>query len=357
MDAVYLHNKYVEPSATTVGCACGGWWTGCATTGSGRTRASGRCAAAGATSSTRSSCPGWLWTAASVGRQALLPGGPGGAWLKVRDENLRGSHGPGWTRAARRSSRPMARTPLDASSLLMRWCFFMAPNDPRMLSTLAAIRRPWLRGPGRGRSGLPYDPQPPRTACRARRGPSIMCSFWLVEALTPAGAPTRRGWKRRGCCSSKCSATPTTSACLASRPGTSGRGPGQLPAGVHSSGLDQRRLQPRRGARGTVRPARPSSRIVWTPHLLTVGGAFHVLTDHPFLSHGAAWQAWAGWTARSWSCCANENLPRRALVSVAKTNVPRRCEPSGAEVVDRGSHPLPATLARALAGCRACTSA
>ena len=51
-------------SATTAGCACGGWWTGCATTGSGRTRASGRCAAAGGTSSTRSSCAGWPWTAA-----------------------------------------------------------------------------------------------------------------------------------------------------------------------------------------------------------------------------------------------------------------------------------------------------
>ena len=51
-------------SATTVGGACGGWWTGCATTGTGRTRASGKCAAVGGTSSIPRSCPGWPWTAA-----------------------------------------------------------------------------------------------------------------------------------------------------------------------------------------------------------------------------------------------------------------------------------------------------
>ena len=41
----------------------GSWSTGCATTGAGRTRGSGRSAAAGGTSSTRSSCAGWRSTA------------------------------------------------------------------------------------------------------------------------------------------------------------------------------------------------------------------------------------------------------------------------------------------------------
>ena len=55
MDAVYLFNKYGTPiSLRRCGRTCGGWSTGSATTGSARTRASGRCAAAGGTSSTRS---------------------------------------------------------------------------------------------------------------------------------------------------------------------------------------------------------------------------------------------------------------------------------------------------------------
>ena len=55
MDAVYLYNKYGRPDRLRrLGAPAASWSTGCATTGSGRTRASGRCAAAGGTSSTRS---------------------------------------------------------------------------------------------------------------------------------------------------------------------------------------------------------------------------------------------------------------------------------------------------------------
>ena len=62
---------------------------------------------------------------------------------------------------------------LDASSLLMPLVFFLAPNDPRMLSTLDAIRRPAAAG-GLAADGLVYryDPPPPRTGCRAGKGPS-----------------------------------------------------------------------------------------------------------------------------------------------------------------------------------------
>ena len=55
MDAVYLYNKYGDAHLLRLlGRTCGGSSTGSATTGGGRTRASGRCAAAGSTSSTRS---------------------------------------------------------------------------------------------------------------------------------------------------------------------------------------------------------------------------------------------------------------------------------------------------------------
>ena len=44
---------------------------------------------------------------------------------------------------------------LDASTLLMPLVFFMAPNDPRMLSTVDAIRQPVAAG-GLAADGLIY---------------------------------------------------------------------------------------------------------------------------------------------------------------------------------------------------------
>ena len=77
---------------------------------------------------------------------------------------------------------------LDASSLLMPLVFFMAPNDPRMLDHLDAIRRPVAAG-GLAADGLVYryDPAAAPDGLAGREGTFNMCSFWLVEALTRAG--------------------------------------------------------------------------------------------------------------------------------------------------------------------------
>ena len=66
--------------------------------------------------------------------------------------------------------------------------FFMAPSDPRMLSTVDAIRRP-LSGGGLGADGLVYryNPAAAPDGLPGREGTFNMCSFWLVEALTRAG--------------------------------------------------------------------------------------------------------------------------------------------------------------------------
>jgi GH15 family glucan-1,4-alpha-glucosidase len=77
---------------------------------------------------------------------------------------------------------------LDASSLLMPLVFFLAPNDPRMLSTMDAIRRPIAAG-GLAADGLVYryDPATAPDGLSGHEGTFNMCSFWLVEALTRAG--------------------------------------------------------------------------------------------------------------------------------------------------------------------------
>jgi GH15 family glucan-1,4-alpha-glucosidase len=66
--------------------------------------------------------------------------------------------------------------------------FFMAPSDPRMLSTIDAIRRPMAAG-GLAADGLisRYDPRAAADRFSDGEGTFNLCSFWLVEALTRAG--------------------------------------------------------------------------------------------------------------------------------------------------------------------------
>lgn len=77
---------------------------------------------------------------------------------------------------------------LDAANLIMPLVFFMAPNDPRMLSTLHAINRSPKEG-GLVSDGLVfrYDSETGEDGLKGREGTFTMCSFWLVEALTRAG--------------------------------------------------------------------------------------------------------------------------------------------------------------------------
>src|SRR5262249_29624077 len=109
-------------------------------------------------------------------------------WLKVRydiDEEVRAK---GWDSPRQVFVQAYGSEALDASSLLMPLVFFMAPNDPRMLSTLDAIRRPVAAG-GLAADGLVYryDPGAAPDGLPGREGTFNMCSFWLVEALTRAG--------------------------------------------------------------------------------------------------------------------------------------------------------------------------
>jgi GH15 family glucan-1,4-alpha-glucosidase len=109
-------------------------------------------------------------------------------WLAARDAVYEEVMAKGWDARRRAFVQAYGSDALDASALLMPLVFFMAPNDPRMLATVDAIRAPPTRG-GLAADGLVYryDWRAAADGLESDEGTFNMCSFWLVEALTRAG--------------------------------------------------------------------------------------------------------------------------------------------------------------------------
>ena len=126
-------------------------------------------------------------------------------WLKTRDEIYEEVMTKGWDARRNAFVQAYGSDALDASSLLMPLVFFMAPSDPRMLSTVDAIRKQVSAG-GLAADGLVYryDPAAVADGLPGREGNFNMCSFWLVEALTRTGRTDQSAWTKLGCFSSKC---------------------------------------------------------------------------------------------------------------------------------------------------------
>jgi GH15 family glucan-1,4-alpha-glucosidase len=114
-------------------------------------------------------------------------------WLQVRDEIYEDVMSQGWNPDRQAFVQSYGSSALDASTLLMPLVFFTAPNDPRMLSTVDAIRRSVASG-GLAADGLVYryDPGTALDQLEGREGTFNICSFWLVEALTRAGYTDER---------------------------------------------------------------------------------------------------------------------------------------------------------------------
>jgi GH15 family glucan-1,4-alpha-glucosidase len=111
-----------------------------------------------------------------------------GKWVQERDRIYEEVMTRGWSQQRRAFTQFYGSQDLDASLLIMPLVFFVAPNDPRMLSTIEAI----LQSPSKGglvSDGLVYryPPQPRIDGLPGEEGTFNMCSFWLVEALTRAG--------------------------------------------------------------------------------------------------------------------------------------------------------------------------
>jgi GH15 family glucan-1,4-alpha-glucosidase len=188
MDAVYLHNKYVAPVGyenwlrltQLVNWLCDNWQR----PDNGIWEVRG-----GVRDFVYSKFMSWVALDRSL-RLADKRSFPADRtrWLKVRDEIYEEVMTRGWNPERNAFVQSYGSDALDASNLLMPLVFFMAPNDPRMLSTVDAIRQSIASG-GLGADGLVYRYNPKVTgdSLVGHEGTFNMCSFWLVEALTRAG--------------------------------------------------------------------------------------------------------------------------------------------------------------------------
>ena len=142
---------------------------------------------------------------------------------------------------------------LDASVLLMPLTKFIAPTDPRWLSTLDAISDELVSDSLVYRYNVEASPD----GLDGDEGTFSICTFWYVEALARAGRldEARLAFEKM--------LTYANHVGLYSEEiGADRRGARQLPAGVHAPGADQRRGEPRPPARRS-RPA-SSRRFRWS---------------------------------------------------------------------------------------------
>src|SRR5262249_30334501 len=109
-------------------------------------------------------------------------------WTRERDKIYEEVLSRGWNDDRKTFTQVYGTSDLDASLLIMPLVFFMAPSDPRMLSTIDAIFASPRHG-GLLTDGLVYRYAPGLGTDRSsgEEGTFNMCSFWLVEDLTRAG--------------------------------------------------------------------------------------------------------------------------------------------------------------------------
>ena len=109
-------------------------------------------------------------------------------WLKVRDEIYQEIMSQGWSEEKQAFVQYYGGSRLDAGNLIMPLVLFTSPNDPRMLKTLDAIRKPLEEGGlMSGRLVYRYNTGDGGEKVKNGEGTFNLCTFWLIEALTRAG--------------------------------------------------------------------------------------------------------------------------------------------------------------------------
>jgi GH15 family glucan-1,4-alpha-glucosidase len=118
-------------------------------------------------------------------RMSLRRGLPGriGDWQAVRDDIYREIHASGWNDDRQAFVQHLDTDVLDASLLMMPLAKFIAPEDPRWVSTLDAMRHELVSDSLVYRYNVEASPD----GLAGREGTFSICTFWYVEALAQAG--------------------------------------------------------------------------------------------------------------------------------------------------------------------------
>ncbi|MFE6619966.1 glycoside hydrolase family 15 protein [Streptomyces sp. NPDC057740] len=104
-------------------------------------------------------------------------------WGECRDTIYRRIMKRGWSEARRAFVQHEDDDVLDAAVLMMPLAKFIAPTDPKWLSTLDALTEDLVSDSLVYR----YDPQASPDGLRGDEGTFSICSFWYVEAMVRAG--------------------------------------------------------------------------------------------------------------------------------------------------------------------------
>jgi GH15 family glucan-1,4-alpha-glucosidase len=104
-------------------------------------------------------------------------------WMRHRDDVYEQIMDRGWNERRQAFVQHYDSDVLDASLLLMPLVKFIAPTDPRWLSTLDAISHELVTDTLVHR----YNPNASSDGLEGQEGTFSICSFWYVEALTRAG--------------------------------------------------------------------------------------------------------------------------------------------------------------------------
>lgn len=104
-------------------------------------------------------------------------------WRQARDTIYRRIMERGWSERRNAFVQYEGGDVLDASLLMMPLAKFIAPTDPKWLSTLDALTEDLVSDSLVYR----YDPQASPDGLRGDEGTFSICSFWYVEALVRAG--------------------------------------------------------------------------------------------------------------------------------------------------------------------------
>ena len=183
IDSVYLYNKHAAPIfhetwenvRRIVDWLCENWDQ--ADEGIWETRG-------GQKDFTYSRLMSWvaLERAIRLNRQRGLPGDIV-RWLSERDRIFAQIMSRGWSDERGAFVQHYGSDVLDASLLLMPLVLFIAPRDPKWLSTLDAIGDSLVSDSLVYRYNVEASPD----GLQGHEGTFSMCSFWYVEALTRAG--------------------------------------------------------------------------------------------------------------------------------------------------------------------------